>query len=360
MYLFVLLLVLPFSFSLRVSFEAEGRIDTRWKYNGFLNIELQSDVWSISAFATEFDAHIPNNRVQYYYHDGKAVKFQQNKYRCMPSNQVPPLHDLQTAIQEGTEILRFHFNYSGWNSFFSRTEIRSLSESCPESGHVIQIPFAGEYFLLCVNSNKSQIISALGSQFHVRFVPQPEQENKLLFSSSVYRSLLTCPRTTYQIPLSVPSQWWKISQVKRQATIPRCIFVHGSGVQEAGNLTTNFTYWGNIQDFTTQCESHLFLHMNTFDNGWDYLPNQQEVCRVALDGKDVIEDTVCVYSLFPCSVTYNTNIFFPCFFPLFCGFFFHHLLSTGDFNFLFLLFVPSHLRLFFLILWEDSFLEELS
>eukprot|EP01126_Amoeba_proteus_P039015 TRINITY_DN4095_c0_g1_i5.p1 TRINITY_DN4095_c0_g1~~TRINITY_DN4095_c0_g1_i5.p1 ORF type:complete len:128 (+),score=15.38 TRINITY_DN4095_c0_g1_i5:515-898(+) len=32
--------------------------------------------------------------------------------------------------------------------------------------------------------------------------------------------------------------------------------------------------------------------MNTFDNGWDYLPNQQEVCRVALDGKDVIEDTI--------------------------------------------------------------------
>eukprot|EP01126_Amoeba_proteus_P039012 TRINITY_DN4095_c0_g1_i16.p1 TRINITY_DN4095_c0_g1~~TRINITY_DN4095_c0_g1_i16.p1 ORF type:complete len:220 (+),score=29.21 TRINITY_DN4095_c0_g1_i16:1-660(+) len=214
------------------------------------------------------------------------MKFQQNKYHCMPSNQVPPLHNLRTDIQEGTTL--------------SRPEIRSLSELCPESGQVIRIPFAGEYFLLCVNSNKSQIISAIGSQFQVRFVPQPEQENNLLFSSSVYRSLLTCPRTTYQIPLlgKVPSQWWKISQAKRQATIPRCIFVHGSGVQEAGNLTTNFTYWGNVQDFTPQCESHLFLHMNTFDNGWDYLPNQQEVCRVALGGKEVIENTVCFFFFF--------------------------------------------------------------
>lgn len=65
-----------------------------------------------------------------------------------------------------------------------------------------------------------------------------------------------------------------------------CVFIHGVGNKptkgSASILIGSYPYyWGQVQDFTPQCKSWVFLNVETVERGWDNAELQDQVCRVA-------------------------------------------------------------------------------
>jgi len=64
-----------------------------------------------------------------------------------------------------------------------------------------------------------------------------------------------------------------------------CVFLHGTGVTSAGPPTSTFPeYWGEVQTYTTQCDSNIFNHADTVDYAFDSQVLMQSYCSVCTDG----------------------------------------------------------------------------
>lgn len=71
-----------------------------------------------------------------------------------------------------------------------------------------------------------------------------------------------------------------------------CVFIHGAGEEttdykiiEGGpreQCTKHFCYWGDIHKYTPQCESHVMIHANTVEMGWDDPRLQDLACRASI------------------------------------------------------------------------------
>jgi len=60
-----------------------------------------------------------------------------------------------------------------------------------------------------------------------------------------------------------------------------CVFLHGAGAADTRPPTpTDQAYWGAVHEWTPQCKSRRFLHVNTLDAGWESRALQQQVCEL--------------------------------------------------------------------------------
>ena len=78
---------------------------------------------------------------------------------------------------------------------------------------------------------------------------------------------------------------------------PLCVFLHGAGEKEVAPPQKTFTkYWGNVQDYATQCGDVWFIKRDTKNNGWDTDELQRDYCATALLGSsnnsNIIQNTV--------------------------------------------------------------------
>lgn len=146
-----------------------------------------------------------------------------------------------------------------------------LVEQCPPSFVFFQIQFVGEDFLVCASegtyaqtffnhADLSNLHAAFGSHFTVKFT---EVTKETLTDIPPYR-LRTCPLTAYKTPKHLPAgkwtvfsllnfvakhnNWWKRDETAKRATASKaCVFIHGSGIREDLNWTSQFrAYWGNL------------------------------------------------------------------------------------------------------------------
>lgn len=64
-----------------------------------------------------------------------------------------------------------------------------------------------------------------------------------------------------------------------------CVFLHGIGetVTADPQITYN-DYWGNVEDYTPQCKSRIFIRQETKKRGWNNKELQDKYCELALRG----------------------------------------------------------------------------
>ncbi|KAG2383703.1 hypothetical protein C9374_004374 [Naegleria lovaniensis] len=75
-----------------------------------------------------------------------------------------------------------------------------------------------------------------------------------------------------------------------------CVFLHGAGYRFDEEPTHSFSYWGNINAYTTQCKESWFIRRNTANRGWTSEELQTSYCSLALvnskPNSTLITDTI--------------------------------------------------------------------
>lgn len=61
-----------------------------------------------------------------------------------------------------------------------------------------------------------------------------------------------------------------------------CVFLHGAGYRFDQEPAHSFSYWGNINAYTTQCKESWFIRRNTANRGWTSEELQTSYCALAL------------------------------------------------------------------------------
>ncbi|GMF34389.1 unnamed protein product [Phytophthora fragariaefolia] len=97
------------------------------------------------------------------------------------------------------------------------------------------------------------------------------------------------------------SFWFEDETACSCKSTPRpCIFIHGLGVEDETSQNVNsLPYWGNITNHVPCCTTIRYAHLDTVNNSWMNVTQQQKVCDRALavsktSKESIINDTILV------------------------------------------------------------------
>eukprot|EP01087_Luapelamoeba_hula_P001482 TRINITY_DN1119_c0_g1_i1.p1 TRINITY_DN1119_c0_g1~~TRINITY_DN1119_c0_g1_i1.p1 ORF type:complete len:509 (+),score=35.09 TRINITY_DN1119_c0_g1_i1:101-1627(+) len=236
------------------------------------------------------DHHAPRHR--FVYTNADMYLLSQNNAACLPRAQYPPLHELEGALAKASLLTG--------SSYLPRIG------SC--RGDLWTVPFAGREYVVCTNE-AGLLQTVFGEEFTLEITDLQESAD-VATNNALFDRLksIDCPKaaTYYNVHHTRPAQdhkWFsgesELSKAQRSlpsnATQRVCVFLHGSGVQHDEPTSDSFTeYWGQMGNFTPQCSSRRFVHMDTWSRGWTSPILQKMFCQVSLDddGSDVITNKI--------------------------------------------------------------------
>jgi hypothetical protein len=217
----------------------------------------------------------------YFYSQNKLLHQYEDSLYCLESHTVPPVHQALQAFSRAVKLDPSEVN-------------PEYAKECSQSP-IFKVSFVGETYLVCV---VDRVIFIRGSEFSVKI---QQAENFVFDVPHLRQHLKACPQTTreaFEFPVAEErDQWWRAAPQAKALAIKDCVFIHGSGQKEDSPPTNSFIdYWGNISQYTPQCRTRKFIHMNTRSLGWEDIGHQKQICTLALSnqarGTTEIRDTI--------------------------------------------------------------------
>jgi len=207
----------------------------------------------------------------YFYSNKKLLHASEDGIKCHDERSVPPLHQVFEAFKNAVEL--------------DSSEVKPEYAAECATQRIYKVPFVGEAYLVCLGPT----IIIRGSEFVLKI---RESDPVALSTSMLEAHAEQCPkaiRQAHDIPLTKErDQWWRANSElsEKQITQRDCVFIHGSGQQNDLPPTTSFLdYWGNISQYTPQCRSRKFIHLDTRNYGWEDILHQKKICALALSNQ---------------------------------------------------------------------------
>ncbi|ETM55372.1 hypothetical protein L914_01395 [Phytophthora nicotianae] len=222
---------------------------------------------------------------------------------CLDSElgKLPPINAIVNALNDATVV-----------SSTGNTLIE-----CP-SGELFKVTVNGFDFALCASDSSGFTLQGgdmdvevkdLDSPVDIQKPTNPKQHCEAVAKPSsitpIGESLLTGQpvlNATRNLKAAFDFSFKGWSSCSCKSTPRPCIFIHGMGVDEElpGNLDNYTDYWGDhLPDHAPCCSSLQFAHLNTVNNTWTNVEQQEKVCNRALIVSDTstdrtISDTIVV------------------------------------------------------------------
>ncbi|GLE04741.1 hypothetical protein PINS_up013720 [Pythium insidiosum] len=196
---------------------------------------------------------------------------------CIHPDNIPPLHELSSALRSAQVV-------------DAATSNASFNVSCA-SQRLVQVTFAGEPFVFCAPSTTETAVKVevVGDDLNaaVRLFQRSSLDSPSLLSIAPPSpfNLSQCDA----IDMTVTPRKRRLTVASRESPDcgcregrKQCLFVHGLGYTD-GEMTDAFPeYFGSVQEQLPCCAQVKFLHIDTLNAAWDDHNVTRKLCDAAV------------------------------------------------------------------------------
>lgn len=226
---------------------------------------------------------------------------------CLPSSDVPPVHEILGAINSATLVT---------------SDVSTDTVSCP-AGKLFKISFSGDDFLLCsAISTGVSGFKVFGSDLDIEFtymsasvaIAKPSLSAEVAATCGKVPDSATVATSTMSLLTGAARDFASRSLKAEEAQVAMasstcgckgkrraCIFIPGLGSDVDNGLQDANKYFKDIKDHAPCCSSVKFAIINTNAAGWTDAALQQKTCDLSLKVSNssnaatkTIEDTIVV------------------------------------------------------------------
>lgn len=263
-----------YSFNFEVTDRTSGNA-----FSGIVSSQLLDDGVRLSG--------ILNSSALVYFENDKAYSVTNGTTLCVPSNSFFSSDSIYQSMLANTTIP------------FDKIKDELVLGKC-QNCIVYAVEALEETYLLCVDNTSFVPKAVISETFIATIFNYLPSVRPLPGLNSTF--LNSCPTSYTTILVSLNSGWWTYSQARAKRQLAEnkpyqknCIFLHGAGEEwPAGTLTTSSMpdYWGQMEKYTPQCKSRIFIRENTRARGWKDLELQKKYCEVASQFTGTISNVI--------------------------------------------------------------------
>jgi hypothetical protein len=250
------------------------------RFNSVDRQNNQIAIGILNKVSNKIESFLSIGKEEYLYDSGRMLfKSESMKTpKCIDKSDVPPYEQMLNSLYNAIPLNK------------SLTSYDKEVNNCKDKRWKIE--YSGESYILCQENMK--FTRLIGKNVIINI---EQFSNFVNMKLPVMKEISKCKKNTKEYSKNV-NNWFedeetcnlKIKDEKECIKIKRkekkkhtCIFLHGVGQSESGNVTDTFVeYWGNIHENTPQCDKRYFIKEESLSRGWDNIELQKSFCKVAL------------------------------------------------------------------------------